>query len=374
MRIDLVITELFVGGAEKCLTDLALSLHDRGHHVRVFSLASLPNGEQRQFVDRLEEKGILVETAACDSVWQAWKAYRFLRRRFRECRPDLVQTFLHHANILGAYAAQSADVHHCVAAVRVAQPGRHRNYIERLALKRVDHVLCVSRAVEQFAQHVLHCNPSKTTVIPNGVNLKRFENAPRRNWSDLGWSSSAKVLLFLGRLDPQKGLELLQEQVDQIAPSGSEQKLLLIGDGPLRQTIQTWANQVGSDRVQVLPWQSDVASWLASCDLLVLPSRYEGMPNVLLEAMASTKPVVCSLVEGTEELLGETTALQGFSPGDASEMADRIQNLMKHPEIAYEMGKRNRNRVANDFSLPAFMERYEQFYLSILGEKHQGAR
>ena len=371
MRIDLVITELFVGGAEKCLTELALFMHSMGHEVRVFSLASLPNGEQRQLVERLEKEGIQVESADCDSVWQAWKAYRFLKKRFQEGRPDLVQTFLHHANILGIHAARAANVTKCLAAIRVAQHGQRRNYIERLALKRVDHLFCVSRAVEQFAHQVLHCNPSKTTVIPNGVDLERFTNVSSRNWSDLGWSTDAKVILFLGRLDPQKGLELLQEQVDRVAPADSDQKLLIIGDGPLREAVQAWTEQIGAERVKLLPWQSDVASWIASCELLVLPSRFEGMPNVILEAMASGKPVVCSLVEGAEELLDETTKWQGFSPGHGSQMADRIQNLMEQPEIGRKIGEQNRERVASGFSLPLLMERYEKFYRCILGDESQ---
>jgi starch synthase (maltosyl-transferring) len=366
MRIDLIITELFVGGAEKCITELAVSLHDKGDRVRVFSVGSLPTGEQSQLVDRLKTAGIAVESAECDSVSRAISAYRFLKRRFTEDKPDLVQTFLHHANILGVHAARSAGISKCVAAIRVAENQRFRNHLERISLRRADHTLCVSRAVERFTKEVLKCASNRTSVIPNGVHLDQFKGITPSDWSSIGWPEDAKVILFIGRFDHQKGIDLLQEQIDSLAPAGTQQKLLLIGDGPLRDPTQQWALKMGKDRVQCLPWQSEVASWIAASELLVLPSRYEGMPNVLLEAMASAKPVVCSLVEGSEELLGPTCSIQGFKTGSGDELALRVTNLMNQEELRRELGSENRERISAHHSMPRIMDEYRNFYLSLL--------
>ena len=217
MRIDFVITELFVGGAEKCLTEIALTMHQRGDRVRVFSLASLPTGEQRGLVERLQAAGITVQSAQCNSLWQAVSAYKFLKKQFTDDTPDVVQTFLHHANVIGAYASTSANVTKCVAAIRVAQENRWRNQLEKISLKQVDHTLCVSRAVSQFAHRILGCNPSNTSVIPNGVNLDQFAQHRPASWEAFDWPSDSRVALFIGRLDHQKGLELLQEQIDPIS-------------------------------------------------------------------------------------------------------------------------------------------------------------
>ncbi len=245
------------------------------------------------------------------SPWNRWKpnrsgsicAFRSLRSRLWESPPEVFQSFLHHANVLGMHAATSAGVGIRVAGVRVAQPHRIRSQVERVALRQADSTVCVSRAVERFATSQLGCPTEATVVIPNGIDVTRYSTAAPIRWSQMGWPNDARVCLFLGRLDQQKGIELLQQQIDRIAPSESNRKLLLVGEGPLRTSLEAWCDEIGPQRVRLMPWQPDVAPILRACQLLVLPSRYEGMPNVVLEAMAASKPVVCSLVEGSEELL-----------------------------------------------------------------------
>src|SRR5690606_2045721 len=100
MRVDLVITELYVGGAERCLSELAVGLQRGGDRVRVASIAPLPVGEQAQLVRRLEAAGIEVYSADCAHSWQAARAFVALRRWFAQDRPDVVQTMLFHANVI----------------------------------------------------------------------------------------------------------------------------------------------------------------------------------------------------------------------------------------------------------------------------------
>ncbi len=150
-------------------------------------------------------------------------------------------------------------------------------------------VICVSEAVREFAANRLGCDKSKSVVIGNGVDWPRFASAPAVNWSTIGWPEDSLVSLFVGRLHRQKGIELLQGQIDQIAPSGSNQRLLLVGDGPLRSELQSWVDRIGRQRVQLLPWHADVAPLMRACRVLLLPSHYEGMPNVVLETMAAAQ-------------------------------------------------------------------------------------
>ena len=285
MTIDFLITELFVGGAEKCLTELAVAMAAGGDRVRVFSIGSLPVGEQGLLVERLRQAEIPVESLEAESIWHYRHAYLCLREHFLTDPPDVLQTFLHHANVLGMHAAKAAGVAVRVAGVRVAQPRPLRSQIERVALRRASSVVCVSQAVARFATSRLGCPPGSTIVIPNGIDVARIASAEPMPWSQFGWPSDSQVCLFLGRLDRQKGIELLQHQIDRIAPSDSNRKLLLVGDGPLRSRLQAWCDQIGPQRVRLLAWQADVAPIIQACCLLVLPSRYEGMPNVVLEAI-----------------------------------------------------------------------------------------
>ena len=366
MRVDFVITELFVGGAERCLTELALGLAAKGDEVRVFSLGSLPTGEQTLLLDRLTDAGISVASGGADRPTQFFKAYRQLKRWLSESPPDVCQTFLFHANVLGTLAAKGVGVKSRVGGIRVAEARRFRYRVERYAAKRMTSVVCVSRAVQSFVAQHLSCEPPKSLVIPNSVDVARFSAAQLFDWSDLNWPADACVSLFVGRLHPQKGIELLQSKIDQLAPRDSGRKLLLVGDGPLRGQLESWAAEIGADRVQILPWQKDVSPLMKSTRLLILPSRYEGMPNVIMEAMAAGRPVVCSQVEGSHELLRHDWDRQSFPIGDAGAMMDRAEPFLKEDSLAGDAGKENLQHIEANFSITAMVDAYRNHYRQLV--------
>jgi glycosyltransferase involved in cell wall biosynthesis len=362
MRVDFVITELFVGGAERCLTELAIALAQQGDDVRVFSLGPLPEGEQRALVDRLRQARIPIASGQARSNRQIVGVYRRLKNWFAESPPQVCQTFMYHANVLGTFAAQSSAVDIRIGGLRVAERRPLRGAIERAAVRRMQHLVCVSRAVENFATEHLRCDPARVSVIPNGVDVSRFSTAVPIDWQSIGWPADSRVTLFVGRLHPQKGIEQLQQQVDQLAPPNSDHRLLLIGDGPLRADLQRWAATVGTSRVQLLPWQSDIAPWVRGSRLLILPSRYEGMPNVVLEAMAAARPVVCSRVEGVEELLADSTEKQSFPSGDSHAMQELALRFLSDESLSDATGRENQSRVRRDFSIPAMVDAYRTLY------------
>lgn len=362
MRIDFVITELFVGGAERCLTELAIGLADAGDDIRVFSLGSIPEGDQRILVDRLEQHQIKVTSANANSVRSIHRAYRSLKDWFGQSPPDLVQTFLYHANVIGTQAARSAGVPICVGGLRVAESNRWRCGIERYAAGKMDSVICVSQGVREFARRHLRCSDEQLVVIPNGVDVDRFALADPFRWPSLGWPSDAVVSLFVGRLHPQKGIERIQQQIDVLAPPGSPRRLLIVGEGPLRSELEQWAERIGDDRVRLMPWQSDVAPLIKACRVLILPSHYEGMPNIVLEAMAAARPVVCSRVEGADELLAHRLQEQSFPPDDAHAMKNLIEPFLLDEVWSDQVGRDNQQRVEDDFSLDAMVSRYREHY------------
>ena len=348
------------------MTELALGLKERGDQVRVFSLGRLPQGEQDILVRRLQMAGVSVETGQADSIFAPYRALRKLGDWFKQARPDVCQTFLHHANVLGTLAAKTADVPVRVGGIRVAEPRPIRCYLERLAVRRMHSVVCVSKAVQDFASQRIGCGPGKSVVIPNAVDVSRFDEASPFRWSKIGWPDDALVALYVGRLHRQKGLELIQHQIDTIAPSGSNRRLLLVGRGPLEKSLQQWASRIGHDRVQLMNWQADVAPLMRGCRLLLLPSRYEGMPNVVLEAMAASRPVVSSRVQGTQELLEHAAETQGFTPGDGPAMSHLVNNFMSSDELCLQTGAKNRSRVLSDFSVSAMVDAYRSHYRSLM--------
>lgn len=366
MRIDFVITELFPGGAERCLTELAIACHASGDDVRVFSIGSLPEGVAAVLLDRLTGAGIDIQTAGADSPLQFASASRTLGRWFAARPPEVCQTFLFHANVIGTLAASRCDVPVRVGGLRVGEPKWLRCKIERFAARQMTSLVCVSGWLQTFASENLDIGPDRSVVIPNAVNVSRFADGDRFDWTSIGWPADSIVTLFVGRMHPQKGIDLLQAEIDAIAPDRTNKKLLLVGDGPLGSSIDTWIKDVGRDRVQRLAWQSDVAPLMRSARVLVLPSRYEGMPNVVMEAMAAGRAVVCGRVEGAAELLGHDWDEQSFDIGDHAAMADRIVHFLERPDVAEKSGGVNQQRMRNDFSVAAMVDAYRGLYRTLL--------
>src|SRR5207253_5358278 len=118
--------------------------------------------------------------------------------------------------------------------------------------------------------------------------------------------------------------------------------LLLIGDGPQAAALQHCARRLRvQNRVHFAGWRNDVPSIMAAADLLVLPSRWEGMPNVVLEAMAAGKPVIATQAEGTVELLGLAAVAQTAPVGEWLELRSRVIGIVKDEALAKDLGRRN---------------------------------
>ncbi|EMI18274.1 glycosyl transferase group 1 [Rhodopirellula maiorica SM1] len=366
MRIAFVITELNPGGAERCLSEIAIGLADHGDDVRVYSFGSPPLPEKAIFADRLCSHGISVTYLNLDSAWHFMRARRELAKLLRSFQPSLVQTFLFHANVIGTLAAKDAAVDVCVGGIRVAEANRIRCQIERRLIKKMNHVVCVSDEVKQFSHQYLGAQAAKTSVIPNAVDVPKFSTAHPVAWHTIGWDDDSVVTLFVGRMHPQKGLELIQEQIDTLAPVGSKHRVLLIGEGPLEEKIDDWTQQVGHERVQRLPWHANIAAWMRASRVLVLPSRYEGMPNVVLEAMAAGLPVVSSNVEGASALLAHAAAEQLFDSGDSQTMAIKVGRFLQDADFASDLGQQNQARVRSHFSIPTMVDRYRTLYRDLL--------
>ncbi|TWU26919.1 N,N'-diacetylbacillosaminyl-diphospho-undecaprenol alpha-1,3-N-acetylgalactosaminyltransferase [Novipirellula galeiformis] len=366
MRIAFVITELNPGGAERCLTEIAIGMADNTNEVRVYSLGSPPIPHKAMFVDRLSSHGISVTFLNLDSAWHFLQARRELRKLLRAFQPALVQTFLFHANVIGTLAAKDAGVDICVGGIRVAQTHRIRNQVERRVVKKMQRVVCVSEQVQAFSHRCLGTEAPQTCVIPNGVDVPQFSSALPIAWHTLDWDDESMVTLFVGRMHPQKGLELIQEQIDLLAPPGSNRRVLLIGEGPLESKIDHWTRQVGLDRVKRLPWRANIGAWMRASRVLVLPSHYEGMPNVVLEAMAAGLPVVCSNVEGSSELLAHCPDDQLFESGDSDAMARQVKRFLDDAALSRDRGQRNQSRARTDFSIPTMVDRYRTLYRDLI--------
>lgn len=367
IRVALVITELLPGGAERCLTELATHLDRARFAPVVYSLGRCPPADRQIFVSRLREAQVPTHFLDLDAPWQYFRGVRRLAELFRQQQPNIVQTFLFHANVLGVRAARLAGVGRVATSIRVADPRRWRNLLERWATSSADRHVCVSAGVQE------HCRrhgfaSEKLLVIPNGIDVDRWSDVPPAKLETFGVPSGKRVFVFVGRLDVQKGLDLFFQQLPEIFAAAPGHDFLLIGEGKERGRLQSLANELGVlPRVHFAGWQPAIAPILAASDLLVLPSRWEGMPNVILEAMAAGKPIVAFQVHGVQELLGDSAGSQVVSPERPSQFASHVCEMLSKSILDNDLGDKNRDRVRQKFSLAMMIKAFEQHFLSLAG-------
>ncbi len=128
--------------------------------------------------------------------------------------------------------------------------------------------------------------------------------------------------------------------------------------------------QTVADRIHFAGWRADVPEILAASHLLVLPSRWEGMPNVVLEAMATGLPVVATRVEGIEEVLGPTCQDQTISYGDPVSLGERLQRILGDPVLAARLGQQNQRRIREHFNINRMVHAYQHLWSELLTNRN----
>ena len=367
IRVAFVITELRVGGAERCLSRLAAGLHSEQFQIEVYSLAPAPPPERSELVELLRERQIPTHFLDLSSPWQFRTAVRLLRQALDRQQPAIVQSFLFHANVVASLAATPWPAMRVVHGLRVADPRAWRHWVERIAARRADKVVCVSDAVARFARTRSRIDAAKIVTIANGVDCDFVDAQPATPLTSLGLAPNRRAIAALGRLEPQKGFDWLLEAAAVFLPQLSQHDLILVGDGPERASLTAQAKRLEiADRVWMPGWRNDAIGILKACDLFVMTSRWEGMPNALLEAMACSLPVVATRVEGVEEVVAEFPDRQLVSSTDTDGLVHRVVKLVRDQALAEELAATNRWQIQQRFSLEQMIARYRQLYERLL--------
>jgi len=368
LRVALAITDLDVGGAERCLVDLATRLDPTRFEPVVYCLGPRPTQEGDDCSLALELGRIETHYLNARGSWSLLRVLGRLRRLLAIQSPDVIQTFLFHANLVGRIAARRAGVRRVVCGIRVAE--RHSLWhlrLDRLTHRWVDRYVCVSQAVARFSVDQAGLPEHKLVVIPNGIDLDRYQARPPGRPESMGIPPGRRLVSYVGRLEPQKGVRWLLEAARQWLPRLPDCDLAVVGKGPERPALEAICRRQGlTDRVHFLGWRPDVPQILTASALLVLPSLWEGMPNVVLQAMATGLPVVATDVEGVRELLGPEAERQVVSYGDTQSIGDSIVDVLSQPQLAAELGRRNRLRAQTQFSLERMVTAYQDLWQSLV--------
>lgn len=364
--MGLVITELDVGGAERSLVALATGLDRARWNPRVFAL-----GPEGPLAAPIRAEGLRVECLGVNAR-RPVQAVRRLASALRSHGPELVQSFLFHANLAARLAGPLAGGPWVVGGLRVAERQKRWHLsMDRTTLRLATGAVCVSEGVRRFSRDVGGWPDERLTVIPNGVDVTRIDRAEPADRAALGVAEEAFLILFVGRLHVQKGLHTLMDAAERLraARPGLDWRIALVGEGPERLglTERIASSPALRGRVLFLGQRDDVPALLKASDLFVLPSLWEGMPNALLEAMAARRAAIGTAVEGTEDLIlpGETGWL--VPPTDVEGLAASLIDAASDPARLRCFGEAARARVEAEFTPGASVRAYEHLWAGLLG-------
>jgi len=350
MRIMVLLNSLNTGGAEISTLTLYQWMKERGHTVQLVCLKTT-NPSLDPLAYGLSEN---VEYLSGKSFPRKVQHLLSLIKLFK---PDVVHSVLFDANMLGRMGRLlNRKIVHLESLVNEMY-SEHRlkdPHITWLKLNGyllldlvtqavgVDHFHATSHSVAQHYQKKLGINPKRITVIERGrsTNLHVGDSHSRNKLrSSLGIMEDTTVLIMVGRQEFQKGYDILLKALSQLPAQGNWTCLCVGREGNTTRELVSLTKQYHLEgNVKWLGHRDDVSALLAAADVFVFPSRFEGLPGVLIEAEAAGLPIVCTDINNNKEVVQENTNALLFGVDKAEDMATQIKTLLQDKPLRDRMG------------------------------------
>jgi len=370
-QYNLLFTSLsgeMLGGGQRSLL-LLLERIDKTRY-RPFLVCPAEGG----LVEKAEKLGIETEIIRMGSfktpnIFSTAATVFKLRRLIRKKNIDLVHTDSPRQALYASQAVRKTKTP-LIWHVRVSTP--EKKSLDRFLYNRSRKVIAVSRAASlRFKDYPL--TPEKLVVIPNGVDLTQFKqpHPDRRLREELDIEEGSVLVGTLGQLIPGKGHDVLLKAAERVAEQAPEVKTVIVGNGntAYRNTLEDLSAKLEiKDKVMFTGYREDIPGILSCLDIAVLPSttHLEGLSRVIIEAMASGKPVIATDAGGNPEAVedGRTGIL--VPPGDPDRLARAILELARDANKRKRMGEAGRKRAEQLFSIEMNIARIEKIYKEIL--------
>lgn len=352
-------------GAEAVILTLAREMQRNGerHVLGVFHNSANPNLELHEIAS---QSGVESRTLLCNGRADA-STVSAIRMLVKELDADVVHTHGYKADIYGYLAMRGRGVplvstcHGDPALV-----GRVYGVLDRFCLKRFSAVAAVSAFTrEKLLRAGLRA--SKLALIHNGIQWEPFAAAARARGADVRADEASLVVGFAGRLSHEKGIDLLIEVIRDVLAEWPNTQFLIAGEGPERSAAeQAIAKGNLGGNVTLLGRCEDMPAFFASVDVLLSPSRSEGLPMALLEAMASRVPVVATAVGDVPNIVqNEQTGL--LVPAlDVPAMQKAVVRLLSDGSLRERLGEAGQRLVQEDFSARRMAEKYAELYIRVI--------
>lgn len=356
IKIFYLTTTPKIAGAEKQLFELAKRLNKNNYDIFVCTIMSEGNGE---LLEKLRDEDIKCGSLNVNHKWQFLKVFKLVYFLKKE-KPVIIQSFLFFDNLLSRFFGKTMGIPIIISGQRNVETHRSklRNLLEKKTIKFSDYVVSNTVAGKEILINREHLSEEKIKVIYNGINLEPVDCLPSNR--------EYLVLGFVGRLENQKGINFLLEALHFL--KDKKIKLKIVGDGGAEKNLKAKSKDLGvCDQVEFLGRKENAHNYIKNFDIFVLPSLWEGMPNVILEAMSQEKLVIATDVGGISEMIVDSQ--NGFlvDSGNSEELAKKINYVLSLSEDEKLKIKKNaRKTVEENFSIDKMVKKYEDLYKKIL--------
>lgn len=351
MKVLYVITGLGVGGAEKVVTELADQMILKGHDVKIVYLTG--SVLVKPVSSRVELLALHLNSAS--NIFDASRKYKKIIRDFS---PDVIHSHMIHANIFARLNHLSFKY---IRLICTAHNSNEGGRLRMLAYKLTNFLSNLNTNVSQEASESLISkgafNKNNLITVYNGIDLNKF------NFFNKDKNSNELNFLSVGRFNKQKDYPNLFQAISILKNTiNKEVKFYIAGDGELRPQLEQLIVDLGiSDCVVLLGKRSDIPNLLNKADYFVLSSRHEGLPTVVIEAMACGTFVIATDCGGSAEIMGDTGIL--VPPQNSEALAEAIkQAVNKTPLDIQENNLKARQRVEELFSLEKSVQNWLKLY------------
>lgn len=368
MRVVHLIKVTGIAGAENHLLTLLAGLRAKTIDARLLLLVE-PDNLVEAYVQALQAREIPVQREIIRHHLDLSLYWR-LRRLLRQHRPHIVHTHLWHADLFGIPAARLAGVKTVISSRHNDDSFRRKMLIRwtnRALWGMTSAGIAISDAIRQFSIAVEGVNPAKIHTIRYGLPHTSGmvdQRAARQTLREtIGAQDDAPLVGLVCRLTEQKGVQYALEAFAQIAAEFPAARLVIAGDGPLREKLQHTSKTLNIDqRVHFLGWRDDAAQVLAALDVFLMPSLWEGFGLVMLEAMAQQLPIIGSRVSAVPEVVqdGETGLL--VPARDSAALANALRTLLQDKPLRRHMGLLGEDRLETHFSAARLVDETAALY------------
>ncbi len=361
-KVLLVIDHLGVGGAQKVVVEIVKYLNRDKYHPIVCNLRN------ETYISReIKEMGIEVFNM-CQAKYSPWALFQIIKI-LRQKQIDLVHTHLFKADILGIIAAiitKMPVICHCHVSDARRDKKKWQLVMDHLLRRFIDKTIFCSEESIHSNLKVKNIRTEKMKLIYNSIDLKRFNRCSTKRVAEIREKIKAKQYMVgtVARLSEEKGVKYFIEAAANI--NNDNITFLIVGDGPLKYQLVELSHRLCiQERVIFVGYQECIIPYLCCMDIVVFPSLYEGLPIVLLEAMAMEVPIIATDVDGFKEVIkdGQTGLLVPVK--DPTRLAEKITFLLENRNLALSLAQ-NAREIVEHFDSPKMILQIEDVYGEVL--------